>query len=119
MHDPKIGSIFPGELEFVKRAEPNRCEMVNAQDAEPLAGSARGVCCLKGTLMRNDMLKSEAPATGAIEGLFSHDGARLGAQRVMHEAIADVEEGLQFWKTIAGKVRSKRRVSREFLNRQG
>ena len=57
--------------------------------------------------MRSDMSYSEA------------DGARLPAQRVMHEAIADVEEGLEFWKTIAGNVPSQHRVSREFLNRQG
>ena len=69
--------------------------------------------------MRNDMLESGAPATGAVEGLFSQDGARIPARRLIYEAAADVEEGLQFWKTIAGKVPSKRRVSREFLNRQG
>jgi hypothetical protein len=39
--------------------------------------------------------------------------------QIILDAAADVEEGLEFWKTIAGKVPSKRRVSREFLNRQG
>lgn len=57
--------------------------------------------------MRSDMSYSET------------DSARLPAQQVMHEAIADVEEGLEFWKTIAGNVPSKHRVSREYLNRQG
>jgi hypothetical protein len=37
----------------------------------------------------------------------------------MHDAAADVEEGLEFWKTIAGNIPSRRRSSREFLNRKG
>ena len=69
--------------------------------------------------MRNNMVHSEASARDALEGPFSQDGAKLPARRLIYEAAADVEEGLQFWKTIAGKVPSKRRVSREYLNRQG
>ena len=69
--------------------------------------------------MRSDMVQSEALSKDALEGLFCQDGGRLPARRLIYEAAADVEEGLQFWKTIAGKVPSKRRVSREFLNRQG
>ena len=61
--------------------------------------------------MRSDTVHSETPARDALEA--------FPVQRVMHDAAADVEEGLEFWKAIAGKVPSKRRVSREFLNRQG
>jgi hypothetical protein len=55
--------------------------------------------------MRNDMVHSESE--------------RFPIQRVIHEAAADVEEGLEFWKTIAGNIPPQHRVSREFLNRQG
>ena len=71
----------------------------------------RVVCCLNGMPMRTDTVYSETSAKDALNA--------FPAERVMHEAAADVEEGLEFWKTIAGKVPSKRRVSREFLNRQG
>jgi hypothetical protein len=69
--------------------------------------------------MRSDTVHSQASTGNAQEGLFSQDGIRLPAQRVMHEAAADVEEGLEFWKTIAGNIPSRRRHSREFLNRKG
>jgi hypothetical protein len=55
--------------------------------------------------MRNDMVHSESE--------------RLPVQRLIHEAAADVEEGLEFWKTIAGLVPPQHHASREFLNRQG
>jgi hypothetical protein len=61
-------------------------------------------------IMRSDVVYSETSAPG----VGSHDGLRA-----LHEAAADVEEGLEFWKTIAGNTRPQRRVSREFLNRQG
>jgi hypothetical protein len=69
--------------------------------------------------MRIDLVHSEAPAQDALDGLFSQNGGRLPVQRVLHEAAADVEEGLEFWKTIAGKIPPQRRVSREYLNRNG
>jgi hypothetical protein len=69
--------------------------------------------------MRSDTVHSGASAGNAQEGLLSHDGVRLPAQRIMHDAAADVEEGLEFWKTIAGNIPSRRRSSREFLNRKG
>ena len=69
--------------------------------------------------MRGDMVYSGVPAGDALEGLFSHDGGRLPVRRVFHEAAADVEEGLEFWKAIAGNVPPQHRISREFLNRQG
>jgi hypothetical protein len=61
-------------------------------------------------IMRSDAVHSETSAPGVC----SHDGLQA-----LHEAAADVEEGLEFWKTIAGNIPSKRRASREFLNRQG
>jgi hypothetical protein len=61
-------------------------------------------------VMRSNVVHSETSAPG----VYSHDGLRA-----LHEAAADVEEGLEFWKTIAGNIPSQRRVSREFLNRQG
>ncbi|HUQ36795.1 MAG TPA: hypothetical protein VM144_10520 [Aestuariivirga sp.] len=69
--------------------------------------------------MRIDLVHSDASPTDALDGLFSHNGGRLPLQRVLHEAAADVEEGLEFWKTIAGKIPPRRRVSREYLNRNG
>ena len=65
------------------------------------------------------MVHSEAPARGAPGGLFSKEPGRLAVQRMIDEAAADVEEGLEFWKTIAGNIPPRHRVSREFLNRQG
>ena len=69
--------------------------------------------------MRRDMVHSEASPKDALNGLFGGDGPRLPARRLIYEAAADVEEGLEFWKTIAGNIPAKHRVSREFLNRQG
>ena len=67
----------------------------------------------KGTAMSIDNLEP------ALEGKNSHDGGRLPVEKVIHDAVADVEEGLEFWKTIAGNSASQRHASREFLNRQG
>ena len=61
--------------------------------------------------MTSDIFEPEISARDALEGKYSHD--------VIHEAAADVEEGLEFWKTIAGKSAAQRHASREFLNRQG
>lgn len=69
--------------------------------------------------MRSNVVHSEASARAAPEGLFRLDGGRRPMLRLIREAAADVEEGLQFWKTIVGKIPSRHRVSREFLNRQG
>ena len=66
--------------------------------------------------MKIEIIHSEASARHVLPRLFN---GRLSAERVMHEAAADVEEGLEFWKTIAGTVLPHHHVSREFLNRQG
>ena len=47
------------------------------------------------------------------------DIGKLPGQKIIREAAIDVEEGLEFWKTIVGKTPSQHHVSREFLNRQG
>jgi hypothetical protein len=57
-----------------------------------------------------------ASATEALEGKY---GGKVPVEKVIHDAVADVEEGLEFWKTIAGNSGSQRHASREFLNRQG
>jgi hypothetical protein len=63
----------------------------------------------KGSPMKSDIFEPE----------ISHDGGRLPVEKVIHDAAADVEEGLEFWKTIAGKIGAQRHASREFLNRRG
>ena len=67
--------------------------------------------------MRTDIMESGISPLDALVGNYGHDGGRLPVEKVMHDAVADVEEGLAFWKTIAGKSASQRRASREFLNR--
>lgn len=69
--------------------------------------------------MRSNLVHSEVSASGALAGLLSQDGGRLPMLRVFHEAAADVEKSLKFWKKIVGKIPSQHRPSREFLNRQG
>ena len=65
---------------------------------------------MKGTAMTIDIFEAEK---------YSHDGGRFPIEKVIHDAAADVEEGLEFWKTIAKNSRTQRHASREFLNRQG
>ena len=47
------------------------------------------------------------------------DRARLPVDKMLHDAIVDVEDGVEFWKTLTGSRRAKRRASPEFLNRNG
>ena len=69
--------------------------------------------------MRIDSVDSEISARDALDGKYSQDGGRLPVRKVIYDAMADVEEGLEFWKTIAGNSASQRHASREFLNRHG
>jgi hypothetical protein len=69
--------------------------------------------------MTSDIIEPEISTRDALEGKYSHDAGRLPAQKVIHEAVADVEEGLEFWKTIVGNSAAQHHASREFLNRQG
>jgi hypothetical protein len=43
----------------------------------------------------------------------------LPVDKVLHDAIVDVEDGVEFWKTLAGSRRAKGGHSPEFLNRNG
>lgn len=65
--------------------------------------------------MRSVKVNSGFPAFAVKYG---HKSGRFPLEQVIHDAVADVEEGLEFWKTIAG-VSASQRPSREFLNRQG
>jgi hypothetical protein len=65
--------------------------------------------------MSNDIFESEI----SVKSPLSQDGSRLPVEKVIHDAAADVEEGLEFWKTIAGTSEAQHHASREFLNRQG
>ena len=47
------------------------------------------------------------------------ESVRPPLPQIILDAAADVDEGLEFWKTIVGTIPAKHRVSREFLNRQG
>jgi len=69
--------------------------------------------------MRVAMVHSGASARDALAGLLSRDNGRLPLPRAIHEAAADVEKSLKFWKKIVKKIPSRHRVSREFLDRHG
>ena len=58
------------------------------------------------------VFEPKASARDALEG-------KIPVEKVIHDAAADVEEGLEFWKTIAGNIAPEHHASREFLNRQG
>ena len=44
---------------------------------------------------------------------------RLSVNRMLHDALADVEDGVEFWKTLGKYRHAKRGHSPEFLNRNG
>jgi hypothetical protein len=69
--------------------------------------------------MTIDIFEPEVSARNALDSKYSHYGGRLPVDKIIDDAVADVEEGLEFWKTIARNSRSQRHASREFLNRQG
>jgi hypothetical protein len=68
--------------------------------------------------MRNDMAHSTPSAGGALEGLLNRNGGKPPMLRAIHEAAADVEKSLKFWKKMVKKIPSQHRA-RERLNRQG
>ncbi len=47
------------------------------------------------------------------------DRERLPVDKMLHDAISDVEDGVEFWKTLAGNRHAKGGHSPEFLNRNG
>ena len=62
---------------------------------------------------------AELDGTYKPNGTYEPGGDWLPVDRVLHDAVADVKEGVEFWKTLGGNSQLKRRVSREFLNRDG
>ena len=64
-------------------------------------------------------------AIDTLDRIYKRNGMRwpggdlLPADRLLHDASADVREGIEFWKTLAGGRRAKSRASREFLNHNG
>ena len=115
MHEPKIGSTFPGE----RVTEPIRREIVNNGDDGALTGFRECNFLFESNSMRSNVVHSESSAKDALAGLYSQDGGRFPMLRAIHAAEADVEKSLKFWKKIVGKIPLHHRVSREFLNRQG
>jgi hypothetical protein len=69
--------------------------------------------------MTSVIMESEVATNDTLELKYSPERPRLPLEKVIHDAAADVEEGLEFWKTIAGNSGPQRHASREFLNRQG
>ena len=65
------------------------------------------------------MIDPKGSATAARDGKHKPGRGRLPVNRVLHDAIADVEDGVEFWKTLGGNRRAKRGSSSEFLNRNG
>ena len=47
------------------------------------------------------------------------DREKLPVDKMLHDAVVDVEDGIEFWKTLAGSRRTKGGHSIEFLNRNG
>ena len=62
---------------------------------------------------------AELDATSRPNGTYEPGGDWLYVDSVLHDAIADVREGIEFWKTLGGNPPAKCRASREFLNRNG
>ena len=54
-----------------------------------------------------------------IDPKGSANGDRLPVDKMLHDAIADVEDGVEFWKTLGKYHHGKRGSSPEFLNRNG
>jgi hypothetical protein len=65
------------------------------------------------------MIDPKGSAIAARDRKYKPDGDRLPVNRVFHEAFADVEDGVEFWKTLGENHRAKRGSSPEFLNRNG
>ena len=57
--------------------------------------------------------------TRSRNGRYKRKEDMVLANSMICEAIADIEVGIEFWKTIAGNRRAKGGISLEFLNRGG
>ena len=65
------------------------------------------------------MIDPKGFAIAARAGKHKPGRGKLPVNRMLHDAIADVEDGVEFWKTLGGSSRAKRGRSPEFLNRSG
>ena len=65
------------------------------------------------------MIDPKGSAIAAPDEIYISVRDRLPVDKVLHDAIADVEDGVAFWKTLAGSRQPKRRALPEFLNRNG
>jgi hypothetical protein len=68
--------------------------------------------------------KGAGPNSGAGFALapdrkFRRGGDRILVNRMLLAAFADIEDGVEFWETIAGHRDPEHGVSREYLNRSG
>ena len=65
------------------------------------------------------MIDPKGSAIAARHGKYKPSGTWLPVERVLHDAIIDVEDGVAFWKTLGKYRHAKRGSSPEFLNRNG
>ena len=65
------------------------------------------------------MIDLKGSAIAVRDGKHKPGLGRLLVDSMFHDAIADVEVGVEFWKTLCGNQRAKRGYSPEFLNRNG
>ena len=65
------------------------------------------------------MIDLKGSAITARHGKYKSGGDRLPVDRMLHDAIVDVEDGVEFWKTLGKYRHAKRGSSPEFLNRNG
>jgi hypothetical protein len=65
------------------------------------------------------MIDPKGSVIAAPDGIFLPLRDRFPVEKVIHDAIVDVEDGVKFWKTLGGHRRAKRGSSSEFLNRNG
>ena len=64
------------------------------------------------------MIEPKGFAIEVLDGKFSHNGFPM-VEKAFHDAAIDVDDGVEFWKTLTGSNSAKRRASPEFLNRNG
>jgi hypothetical protein len=65
------------------------------------------------------MIDLKGSAIVAPDEIYLSVRDRLPVDKVLHDAIIDVEDGVEFWKTLGRSSGAKRRASPEFLNRNG
>jgi hypothetical protein len=63
------------------------------------------------------MIDLKGSAIAVRDGMNKPGRDRLSVDSLFHDAIEDVEVGVEFWNTLCGNHRAKRGYSPEFLNR--